>query len=37
MKKIILIVAALAAGAFVFAKVRASRQEADLWHDVTTS
>jgi hypothetical protein len=35
-KKIIFIVAALAAGAFVFAKVRSARQEDDLWHDATT-
>ncbi len=36
MKKL-LVVVALAAGAFVFAKVRSSRQDADLWHEATTS
>jgi len=37
MKKIIAIVVALAAGALVFAKVRNSRSEQDLWHEATTS
>ncbi len=36
MKKLILLVAGIAAGAFVFSKVRASRSEADLWHEATT-
>jgi hypothetical protein len=35
-KKLLAIAVALAAGAFIFSKVRASRQDADLWHDVTT-
>ncbi len=36
MKKLLAIVAGLAAGAFVFSKVRASRSESDLWHEATT-
>jgi uncharacterized membrane protein YccC len=36
MKKILAVVIALAAGAFVFSKVR-SRNDADLWHDATTN
>jgi hypothetical protein len=35
MKKLILVVITLAAGALVFAKVR-SRSDADLWHEATT-
>ena len=35
MKKIIAVIVALAAGALVFSKVRASRSENDLWHDAT--
>ena len=37
MKKLLAVVVALAAGAFVFAKVRSSRQDADLWHEATTN
>lgn len=37
MKKIIAIVVAVAAGALVFARVRSSRSEQDLWHEATTS
>ena len=37
MKKLLVVVIGLAAGAFVFAKVRSSRQDADLWHEATTS
>jgi hypothetical protein len=37
MKKLLAVVVALAAGAFVFAKVRGSRKDADLWHEATTS
>ena len=37
MKKLLAVVVGLAAGAFVFSKVRSSRQEADLWHEATTS
>ncbi|MCX6466914.1 MAG: DLW-39 family protein [Pseudonocardiales bacterium] len=36
MKKLLTIALALAAGALVFSKVRASRSEADLWHEATT-
>ena len=36
MKKFIAIALGLAAGAVVFAKVRASRSETDLWHEATT-
>ncbi|HET6741393.1 MULTISPECIES: DLW-39 family protein [Pseudonocardia] len=35
MKKIIAALVAIAAGALVFSKVRASRSENDLWHDAT--
>jgi hypothetical protein len=34
-KKLLAVVVALAAGALVFAKVRASRAENDLWHEAT--
>jgi hypothetical protein len=34
-KKLIAAIAALAAGAIVFAKVRSSRSETDLWHEAT--
>lgn len=37
MKKVLAVVAALAAGALVFSKVRSSRSESDLWHEATTS
>ena len=38
MKKVLLAVAALAAGALVFSKVRSSnRSDDDLWHEATTS
>ncbi|WP_312859057.1 DLW-39 family protein [Pseudonocardia xinjiangensis] len=37
MKKIIAVVAAIAAGALVFSKVRASRSDNDLWHDATNN
>ncbi|MFC4950292.1 DLW-39 family protein [Pseudonocardia sp. GCM10023141] len=37
MKKLLLVVAALAAGALVFSKIRASRSENDLWHEATNS
>ena len=37
MKKFIAIALGLAAGAVVFAKVRASRSETDLWHEATTA
>jgi len=37
MKKLLAVVVGLAAGAFVSAKVRSSRQEADLWHEATTN
>ncbi|MHA6779385.1 DLW-39 family protein [Pseudonocardia saturnea] len=36
MKKLLTVVAALAAGALVFSKVRNSRSESDLWHEATT-
>lgn len=36
MKKLLAVVVGLAAGAFVFSKVRNSRQD-DLWHDATNS
>ncbi|MFB9386982.1 DLW-39 family protein [Pseudonocardia petroleophila] len=36
MKKFLTVVAALAAGALVFSKIRGSRPEADLWHEATT-
>jgi hypothetical protein len=36
MKKLLTVAIALAAGALVFAKVRSSRSEADLWHEATT-
>jgi len=36
-KKLITVVVAVAASAFVFSKVRSSRSEADLWHEATTS
>ncbi|WP_240157573.1 DLW-39 family protein [Pseudonocardia broussonetiae] len=36
MKKLLTVVIALAAGAAVFSKVRASRSESDLWHEATT-
>jgi len=36
MKKLLTVVVALAAGALVFAKVRAARAESDLWHEATT-
>lgn len=36
MKKLLTVVVALAAGALVFAKVRSSRSESDLWHEATT-
>jgi hypothetical protein len=37
MKKLLAVVAALAAGALVFSKVRSSRSDDDLWHDATSS
>jgi hypothetical protein len=37
MKKLLVAVIGLAAGAVLFSKVRSSRQEADLWHEATTS
>jgi hypothetical protein len=37
MKKLLALAIGLAAGAVVFSKVRSSRQEADLWHEATTS
>ena len=37
MKMLLAVVVALAAGALVFSKVRASRNENDLWHEATTS
>ena len=36
MKKLLAVVVGLAAGAFVFSKVRSSKQD-DLWHDATNS
>jgi hypothetical protein len=36
-KKIIAVVVAIAAGALVFSKVRASRSDNDLWHDTTNN
>jgi hypothetical protein len=36
-KKIIAVVAAIAAGVLVFSKVRASRSDNDLWHDATNN
>jgi hypothetical protein len=36
MKKLLAVVAALAAGALVFSKVRSSRNDDDLWHDATS-
>jgi hypothetical protein len=35
-KKFLAVAVALAAGAFVFSKVRANRTEGDLWHEATT-
>jgi hypothetical protein len=37
MKKLLLAVVALAAGALVFSKVRSSRSEDDLWQEATNS
>ena len=37
MKKIIALVGLLGAAALVFAKIRASKADTDLWHDATTS
>jgi hypothetical protein len=37
MKKLLAVIVAVAAGALVFSKVRASRNENDLWHEATTS
>jgi hypothetical protein len=37
MKKLLAVVAALAAGALVFSKVRSSRSDDDLWHDATSA
>ena len=37
MKKLLAVAIGLAAGAFLFSKVRSSRQDADLWHEATTS
>ncbi len=37
MKKILVVIVALVAGALIFSKVRASRAESDLWHEATTS
>ena len=37
MKKLLAVVVAVAAGALVFSKVRASRSENDLWHEATTT
>ena len=38
MKKLLLVVVALAAGALVFSKVRSSRANSeDLWHEATNS
>ncbi len=36
MKKLLTVVAALAAGALVFSKVRNARSESALWHEATT-
>jgi hypothetical protein len=36
-KKLLAVVVAVAAGALVFAKVRSSRSENDLWHEATKS
>jgi hypothetical protein len=36
MKKLLAVAVALAAGAFIFSKVRASREN-DLWHEATNS
>jgi hypothetical protein len=37
MKKLLAVIVALTAGAVVFSKVRASRNDNDLWHEATTS
>ena len=37
MKKLLAVVVGLAAGAFVFSKVRSNRSEQDLWHEATTN
>ena len=37
MKKLLAVAVGLAAGAFLFSKVRGSRQDVDLWHEATTS
>jgi len=37
MKKLLAVAVGLAAGALLFSKVRSSRQDADLWHEATTS
>jgi hypothetical protein len=37
MKKLLAVVIALAAGALIFSKIRASRAENDLWHEATNS
>jgi hypothetical protein len=36
-KKIIAVLVAIAAGALVFSKVRASRSDNDLWHEATNN
>lgn len=37
MKKLLAVIVAVAAGAVIFAKVRAARNENDLWHEATTN
>ena len=37
MKKLVLLVAAVAGGLFFMKKRRASQAEADLWHEATSS
>ena len=37
MKKLLAVIVAVAAGALIFSKVRASRNESDLWHEATTT
>jgi hypothetical protein len=37
MKKLLVVMIALAAGALVFSKIRSSREENDLWHEATAN
>jgi hypothetical protein len=37
MKKLLVVMIALVAGALVFSKIRGSREENDLWHEATAN